>query len=126
MDYGYFPATLPTNWYQAWWIIWKPLSQSYPEVIMKPSNRFVKAIRGKQRITIERRLFSYTDIIPERRSGQDRRDIFERRQFSYSDFIPERRSGRDRRNVISRHASGDASVVRYSEEKWIGGRQPRQ
>jgi len=82
-------------------------------------------MRGKQRITLERRSFSYTDFIPERRSGQDRRDIFERRQFSYSDFIPERRSGRDRRNVISRFAGVDASAVRYSKKKSIGGRQPR-
>jgi hypothetical protein len=28
----------------------------------------------------------------------DRRLRFERRQFSYSDIIPERRSGKDRRN----------------------------
>jgi hypothetical protein len=92
---------------------------------MKPADRFAIAKRGKQRTAFERRLFSYTDFIPERRTGQDRRDVFERRQFSYSDFIPERRSGRDRRNVISRYPGGEASVLRYSEEKWIGSRQFR-
>jgi hypothetical protein len=92
---------------------------------MKRSDRSANAIRGKQRVAFERRLFSYTDFIPERRSGQDRRDVFERRQFSYSGFIPERRSCRNRRNAVSLYRHGGASVVRFGKERWAGNRVPR-
>jgi hypothetical protein len=83
---------------------------------MKRSGSFAKAIQSKQQATFERRLFSYTDFIPERRSGIDRRDAFERRHFSYSGFIPERRSGTDRRNVVSFCRPGDASVARFCQK----------
>jgi hypothetical protein len=103
----------------------RPLNQYYLEVMMKRSERLAKATRGKKWTAFERRLFSYTDFIPERRSGRDRRDVLERRQFSYSNFIPERRSGRDRRHPASPYRGGNASSARFSEEKWVGGRQPR-
>jgi hypothetical protein len=67
---------------------------------MKGSDTHKSGMNGGRRVSFERRLFSYTNFIPERRSGQDRRDIFERRQFSYTGFIPERRSGKDRRNIV--------------------------
>ena len=50
----------------------------------------------------DRRQFSYTYHIPERRSGHamaqsDRRLQTDRRHFSYASHLPERRSGADRR-----------------------------
>jgi hypothetical protein len=36
--------------------------------------RLAKSIQGEHRIAFERRRFSYTGFIPERRSGEDRRD----------------------------------------------------
>jgi hypothetical protein len=46
---------------------------------------------GGRRINIDRRQFSYTDYIPDRRSGNDRRSAMDRRSG------PDQRSGEDRR-----------------------------
>jgi hypothetical protein len=63
----------------------------------------------ESRTGIERRQFSYTAYIPERRSGDDlikdneeSRTGIERRRFSYTAYIPERRSGKDRRKGFER------------------------
>lgn len=57
---------------------------------------------GGRRSGIDPRQFSYTDHIPERRSGKDRRNEPERRNCS------ERRSGKDRRSFAS---SGEKKKV---------------
>jgi hypothetical protein len=55
-----------------------------------------------RRLAKDRRHFSYTYHIPERRSGHevrkiDRRLEKDRRHFKYTNHIPDRRSGSDRR-----------------------------
>lgn len=61
-----------------------------------------KTKQPERRMEVDRRHFSYTHHIPERRSGlemkkSDRRIEKDRRYFSYGAHIPERRSGDDRR-----------------------------
>jgi hypothetical protein len=67
-------------------------------VTMKKYNRVANAIHGEHRIA------------------------FERRRFSYADFIPERRSGEDRRDAVARVRSSGSSPVRSVNEKWLSGR----
>ena len=45
-----------------------------------PTNDEVIKDNGESRIELERRQFSYTAYIPERRSGRDRRNSLERRR----------------------------------------------
>ena len=57
------------------------------------SSRVIDSLRDKggRRSGIIRRIYSYSDHIPERRSGRERRSAVDRRSGQ------ERRSGRDRR-----------------------------
>ena len=50
---------------------------------------------------------------------RDRRFNFERRRFSYAGFIPERRSGEDRRDAVSLSHHSAASPVRSIKEEWV-------
>jgi hypothetical protein len=54
------------------------------DIIVLPDN-------GGRRLDIDRRQFSYTDHIPDRRSGQERRSAMDRRSGL------DQRSGEDRR-----------------------------
>jgi hypothetical protein len=62
-----------------------------------------KSKKSNEQLEEDRRQFSYTHHIPERRSGykvkkSDRRLEQDRRHFSYANHFPERRSGGDRRS----------------------------
>jgi len=59
---------------------------------------------GGRRSGIDRRRFSYSDHIPERRSGEDRRSVSDRRS------IKDRRSGTKRRN-------GESNVINIENFK---------
>jgi hypothetical protein len=52
----------------------------------------------------------------------EHRIAFERRRFSYTGFIPERRSGKDRREAVSMVRSAGSFPVRSINEKWLSGR----
>ena len=61
-----------------------------------------KIQKSAMRVGKDRRYFTYTRHLPERRSGHemrmsDRRFEKDRRYFTYASHIPERRSGTDRR-----------------------------
>lgn len=65
-------------------------------------NRKIKLT--EERLEKDRRNFTYTRYIPERRSERDmrmsdRRFEKDRRYFTYATHIPERRSGTDRRSL---------------------------
>ena len=66
---------------------------------------------GGRRIGIERRHFSYTDHIPERRCGVDRRG---RR---------DRRSGADRRRVVDRRSATDVDRLVSSDRRIVVDRR---
>jgi len=57
---------------------------------------------GGRRAGIDRRHFSYTGHIPERRSGEDRRETLDRRSGVDRRTGEERRSGIDRRSLEER------------------------
>ena len=62
-----------------------------------------KMKKSNEQLEKDRRQFSYTHHIPERRSiyklkTSDRRLEQDRRHFSYANHFPERRSGGDRRS----------------------------
>ena len=50
---------------------------------------------GGRRSGVNRRIYTYTDHIPERRDGPERRSGMDRRSGQ------DRRSGRDRRNILN-------------------------
>ena len=85
---------------------------------MKKNATLLKCMPEERSIATDRRLFSYTGIIPERRSGFDRRDPMDRRQFSYTNFIPERRSGKDRRGMRPLIHPGYSAPDRSLDGKW--------
>ena len=63
---------------------------------MKQASIFIALIdNGGRRLGADRRQFSYTDHIPDRRSSKDRRQTEDRR------IAAEPRSGRDRRDTIA-------------------------
>jgi hypothetical protein len=62
-----------------------------------------KVVKSGIRVEKDRRNFTYSRHIPERRSGHemrisDRRFEKDRRYFTYATHIPERRTGTDRRS----------------------------
>lgn len=58
---------------------------------------------------------SYTRLYAERREN-DRRSGIDRRRFSYSEHIPERRSGIDRRTGMDRRSGLDRRVAMEAED----------
>jgi hypothetical protein len=65
---------------------------------------------GGRRSGIERRRFSYAEHIPERRTGQDRRENGDRRSGM------DRRCGEDRRSGVERRAGG-GDVISCEERR---------
>jgi len=71
---------------------------------MIPSNKvFYFLDNGGERSGIERRQFSYTSHIPERRSGKDRRSADDRRKLLDSTIPLERGGERERRAACLRY-----------------------
>ena len=60
-----------------------------------PQNTLGLQDNGGRRLNIDRRQFSYTNHIPDRRSSKDRRSSMDRRS------VREQRSGQDRRAVFA-------------------------
>ena len=71
---------------------------------------------GGRRTGIDRRRFSYSDHIPERRSGEDRRSDSDRRGI-------ERRRGSNRRSDMERR-TGKAAVISLDDVR--SGKERRQ
>jgi hypothetical protein len=59
-----------------------------PKATGEPMDHFLDAIRtrdnGGRRAGLDRRQFSYSGYLPERRSGEDRRNLFDRRKPRFS------------------------------------------
>ncbi len=76
---------------------------------------FFLSDRGGRRLGIDRRRFSYTHHIPERRSGRDRRSIKDRRGELDHSMIFKRRKEEERRAAFLRlrnhMASGDLEMI---------------
>lgn len=70
---------------------------------------------GGRRTGVDRRRFSYSDYIPERRSGHDRRIISDRRSGHERRDLEERRKGFDRRSE-SEHRP-NAVEMRFRHER---------
>jgi len=71
---------------------------------MIPSNKVFSFLdNGGERSGIERRQFSYTSHIPERRSGKDRRSADDRRKLLDSAIPLERTGKRERRAAVLKY-----------------------
>lgn len=71
---------------------------------MIPSNKVFSFLdNGGGRSGIERRQFSYTSHIPERRSGKDRRSADDRRKLFDSAMRLERTGERERRAAVLKY-----------------------
>ena len=71
---------------------------------------------GGRRSGFDRRQFSYSDHIPERRIGEDRRLEQDRRIYVDRRSGGDRRSGTERRNRLQRAVAAD---IRHLEERRI-------